>query len=830
MIDQPGKLYIGREFDLTTKTAQTTPFMLSTRDLTTHAVCLGMTGSGKTGLGIGMLEEMLLQNIPTIIVDPKGDITNLALSFPGLSTQEFKPWVDPDDAARQNLTVDALAEQTAKKWKDGLATWDINEDRIKTLRDRAAFLIYTPGSDTGIPVNVLQGLNPPDPSTGLTWDKDAEVLRERITQVTSAILGLAGVDSDPMKGREHILIATIFEATWRAGQPVDLGSLIRMISDPPIKRVGVFDMDTFYPKNERFELAMSLNNLVASPSFGVWQNGQPLDMAEMLKPLRGVGGSNPAGKTRANIFYLAHLSDTERQFFITLLLSQLVMWMRAQTGTSILRCIVYFDEVFGFCPPFPRNPPTKTPIMTIIKQGRAAGLGMFMATQNPADLDYKGLSNISTWLIGRLQTERDRMRALEGLESAGVGFDRDKFEGPLSTLPSRTFLAMSPSITPRFFQTRWAMSYLRGPMTRDQIRLVKSGSPEMQAAAALGVSNIAPQYNVMQPAPVVQQSPEQSAYAAPAQSQPVQSQFAAPNSRPAFPPDVREVFLPLELAAGQQALYQPHLLGSARLRISDRSSSNISDERKTYLVPLSELSTLPDFEQSESVEDFDPSTLQTQPATGLGFASLAPAVNARWLKQAEKLLIEHIYRNGAAQIWYNRTLKLYGRVGESQNDFRQRCEATAKAGRDAEANKLRDKADRAMDGLQSKLAAEQRELSSDRSDLDARKREELLTNAESVFNFVLGGIGKRRGTGRSVSRGVTKRRQTQDAEADVRESEETIKQLSADLQQVSADYRAALDALNTKWMGVINSVEQVPIAPKKSDIFVDIVAIAWRAK
>lgn len=816
MIDQPGKLYIGREFDLATNTAQPTPFMLNARDLTTHALCLGMTGTGKTGLGIGMLEEMLLQNIPTIIIDPKGDITNLALAFPGLTPQEFAPWVDPDDAARQNLSVDTLAEQTAKKWKDGLAAWDITGERLATLRDRAAFLIYTPGSDTGMSVNVLQGLNMPDPSVGLTWEHDAEVLRERIAQVASAILGLAGVESDPMKGREHILLATIFEAAWRAGQPVDLIALIGMIADPPVKRVGVFDMDTFYPKNERFELAMSLNNLVASPSFGVWQTGQALDVGELLKPLRGAGGSNPAGKTRANIFYLAHLSDTERQFFITLLLSQLVMWMRAQTGTSILRCIVYFDEVFGFCPPFPRNPPTKTPIMTIIKQGRAAGLGMFLATQNPADLDYKGLSNIGTWLIGRLRTDRDRMRAMEGLEGAGVGFDRNKYENALSTLPSRVFLAQSTSITPRFFQTRWAMSFLRGPMTRDQVRSLKLSLPEMQVAAAQGTSAISKQSEPAVAAPVYAATP--AATPAPQPAQPER------NTRPPMPPGVREVFLPVSGGA-QAALYHPHLLGSARLRIADRSSGNVSDTRKSYMVELHESGALPDFEDVQALADFDPTTLRSQPAPGIGFAPMAHGVNARWLKATEKSLTEHIYRDGATEIWHNRALKLYGRVGESQNDFRLRCEATARQLRDNEATKLRDTFDRRLKVLQDKLAAEQRELTSDRADLDARKREELLTNAESIFNFVLG--KRRSSTGRSVSRGATKRRMTQDAEADVRESEETITKLSADLQQTSADYRAALDALTSKWMALINDAVQVPIAPKKSDIYVDVVAIAW---
>jgi hypothetical protein len=474
MIDQPGKLYLGREYDLDQSMALDAPFMLPMRDLTTHAVCLGMAGAGKTGLGICLLEEALLQGVPAIIIDPKGDITSLALSFPNLAPAQFKPWLDADEAVRQNITLDTLAEQSAARWKNGLAEWDIGEDRMREMHDRVTFDIYTPGSDAGIGVNMLQRLNPPDRSSKLTWERDADILREYIAQIVSALLELVGIASDPLNGREHILLSTIFETTWRAGQSIDISMLIRMIQEPPVSRVGIFDMNVFYPKTERFDLAMALNNLIASPSFGAWKSGQPIDIASLLKPSRA-GGASPAGRTRASIFYLAHLGEAERQFFIALLLSELVLWMRAQTGTSVLRCLVYFDEVFGYCPPAPRNPPTKTPLLTLIKQGHAAGLGMVLGTQNPADLDYKGLSNIGAWFIGRLFTTRDRSRALEGLKTAGVDFDRAEYEVPLSTLPPRVFLAQTATGVPRFFQARWTMSYLNGPLTPEQVRRLVTG-------------------------------------------------------------------------------------------------------------------------------------------------------------------------------------------------------------------------------------------------------------------------------------------------------------------------------------------------------------------
>lgn len=805
MIDQPGKLYLGREFDAVAQTTTDTPFMLPLRDLTTHAVCLGMTGSGKTGLGICLLEEALLQGIPAIIIDPKGDIANLALSFVDFAPDQFKPWLDAGEAANQNMTLDALAEQTAARWKNNLSDWGIAQDRLQQMRDRVACQIFTPGSDAGIGVNILQGLNPPDLASGLTWERDAEVLRERISQIISALLSLAGIESDPLKGREHILLATLFETTWRAGQPIDVAFLIRMIQDPPVARVGVFDMNVFYPKIERFELAMALNNLLASPTFSAWQTGRPIDIPTLLKPLRD-GGASPAGKTRVNIFYIAHLNDSERHFFVTLLLSQLVMWMRAQTGTSILRCLVYFDEVFGYCPPFPRNPPPKTPLMTIIKQGRSAGLGMVLGTQNPADLDYKGLSNMGAWFIGRLRTARDRARALEGLESVGVDFDRAEFEGPLSNLPQRVFLSQTATGPAHFFQVRWAMSYLRGPLTREQVRRLVRPAEEPENA--------------------ISPTDDPVSHAA---EQPVSSTIVPlimnATAQP-LAPELSEVFLPLAAATGGAVMYRAHLLASAQLHIADRASGLAADVRRTVLLPLNPtVMLLPGFDTAKTLDDFDISTLQHEPTPGAAFDQLPPGVTPRWLKDAQRAFVEHVYRNSAIAIWRNRSLKLYGRMGETQLEFRQRCENAARPMRDADAAKVRTQFERRMAMLQDRLASEQRELTTDRADLDARKREETLTNVESVFNFVVG--RKSRGTGRSVSRGATKRRQTQAAQEDVRESESAIAQLQLDLQHLSAEYRAALDTLNTKWMNALADIDQYQVMPKKSDIFADIVAIAW---
>jgi len=473
MADHPGKLYLGREYDVRTRNITNIPLLLSARTLTNHAVYLGTTGSDKTGLGIVILEEALLQGIPCIIIDSKGDIANLALTFPRLAPDDFLPWLDAEATAHTGLSLEQLASDTAHKWQAELRDWGIGAERVVRLAERTRFDIYTPGSDAGIPVDVLNSLTPPAGTT-IAWDRSAEMIRERIAQVVRALLHIAGIEADPLTSREHILLATILEAAWRAGQGIDIPLLIRGIQDPPVRRIGAFDMDVFYPRDERFGLAMALNNSVASPSFAAWRQGSPLDIEALLKPEVKSG----LLRTRASIFYLAHLGEAERQFFITLLLSQLVLWMRAQSGTSALRCLVYFDEVLGYAPPLPRNPPAKSPLMTLLNQGKAAGLGVFLATQHPADLDYKGLSSIGTWFIGQLHTSRDRLRAMEGLEGTEIGFDREQLKALLRTLPPRVFLLQSAQGGVRFFHSRWMMSFLRGPLTCKHVAMLKPDKRE----------------------------------------------------------------------------------------------------------------------------------------------------------------------------------------------------------------------------------------------------------------------------------------------------------------------------------------------------------------
>ncbi|MGA9750644.1 MAG: ATP-binding protein, partial [Acidobacteriota bacterium] len=453
-----GVFYLGREYDVERGAAKEDLLLYDSRDLTTHAVCVGMTGSGKTGLCLALLEEAAIDGIPAIAIDPKGDLGNLLLTFPQLRAGDFRPWVDPDEAARRGQSPDDYAASVADKWRAGLAEWGMDGARIGRFRDSVDLAIYTPGSSAGLPLCVLRSFAAPPPALR----EDAEAMRERASASVSGLLGLVGVEADPLRSREHILLAAILDGAWREGRDLDLADLIRAIQSPGFERVGVMDLESFFPAKERFGLAMLLNNLLASPGFSAWSEGEPLDVGRLL--------TTPEGKPRLSILSIAHLSDAERMFFVTLLLNEVVAWMRGQPGTGSLRALLYMDEVAGYLPPV-AAPPSKGPMLTLLKQARAFGVGVVLATQNPVDLDYKALSNAGTWFLGRLQTERDKARVLDGLEGASAGagraLDRGSTERTLAALSNRVFLMHDVhEDSPVVFQSRWALSYLRGPLTR----------------------------------------------------------------------------------------------------------------------------------------------------------------------------------------------------------------------------------------------------------------------------------------------------------------------------------------------------------------------------
>jgi hypothetical protein len=825
-IDEKGKLYLGHEYDL--KKGETTgdPVLYDARHLTTHGVLLGMTGSGKTGLGMILLEETLLQGTPVFILDPKGDMVNLLLTFPELRPEDFAPWVDPEGARRRGKDVDEYAADVSALWKKGLAGSDITGERIKRLRETAQFTIFTPGSTAGQPVDVLHFFETPDAD----WDEHEEALQERIGGIVSALLGLVGIEADPLQSPEHILLARIIEHTWRAGEHLDLATLIRLLPKPPFQQVGVFDLETFFPEKDRFALARSLNNLMAAPGFETWREGAPLDVGQLLR--------TSDGRPRASIFYLAHLNDAQRLFFITLFFEAARDWLRNQSGTTDLRAMIYFDEVYGFFPPYPKNPPTKAPLMALIKQGRSAGLGVVLSTQNPADLDYKGLTNAGTWAVGSLRAERDKTRVLEGLEGAIAEarskMNRASVERALGSLKSRVFLFHDiHEGPPVFFHTRWAMSYLRGPMTRKQIRQLAADLPQ-------------PDFPVKEheQAEVEQKAAEPVATAAPAAAlsaeRPPESAPAGLSAiPPTLPSEVPQVFLPPTITfewalreheeqAGQsilarerQMVYAPYLLALGTVQTIDQKRGVNHQHVVARLVRPSEGPLGVDWTEGQAVvsrEDL------SQKPMGEGVYGPVPSslTRAKGLKQLEKDFSDYLYYNITTPILYNPALDLYGKVDESRRDFRVRCEEEAREKRDAELKKARAKIEQQVDRIEQRIRREQRELDGDMDELEARKREEMLGLGESALNLVL---GKRTRT--AISRASRRRTYTRKAQADVEESEEAIADFKEQLEDLKDQWEEQAAEINEAWAEKLEQLEEFVVKPRRTDVMVEYVGVAW---
>ncbi len=815
-----GSFYLGAEYDLKTGQRTNDAINYDARDLTTHAVCVGMTGSGKTGLCIGLLEEAAIDRVPAILIDPKGDITNLLLQFPELRAEDFQPWVNPDDARRKGKSVEEYAGFIADLWRNGLADWGISPDRIRQLREAADFTIYTPGSDAGLPISILSSLDAP----GLDFDEYAEAIRERIGGTVVALLGLVGIHADPIRSREAILLSSIFEHFWRRNQDLDLAKLITSIQNPPVRQLGVFDVDTFYPQKDRFELAMAFNNLMAAPTFQSWLEGEPLDIDSLLY--------TEDGKPRHSIFYIAHLSDSERMFFVTLLLENVLTWMRRQAGTTSLRALLYLDEVFGFFPPT-AEPPSKRPLLTLLKQARAFGLGVVLVTQNPVDIDYKGLTNAGTWFIGKLQAERDKDRVLQGLKGAiaeaGGSSERVDYDTLISQLGSRVFLMHNVhEDRPVIFHTRWAMSYLRGPLTRPQVRQLMKGRKETVEAREPAIARTQPQ----KPSVAVSRPPSPTGPAG----------FSA--NPPALDPSVPQTFLPVALSEQAairqltqemgrsldvertQLVYEPAIVGRATVRFVDRKREIDERVEKILLAPAAEDLGGVSWEDAETLP-IEISDLASKPERvgadqGPFFAPPPEQANsARELKSIGKDLADWLYYNSRLPLMVHPELKVFQRPGERERMFKIRLRQAARERRDAEVDALTEKYDARIEKLEAKLRKKERELAADEADYEARKREELIGAGETVLGFLMG----RR---RSVSRIASKRRMTSKAKLEVEETKEEITDLREEIAELEAELKEAVDEISRQWEDVLDGLTTEEIKPRRTDVDVRLVALAWR--
>ena len=778
-----GVFYLGRVYDPETKKTTEEPLLYEAKDLTTHAVCVGMTGSGKTGLGIGLIEEAALDGIPSIVIDPKGDLGNLLLAFPHLSAADFRPWVDEGEAARKQMGVDEYAVLAAETWARGLAHWNQDGARIARLKAAVDFAIYTPGSRAGLPLSILSSLAAPPPG----FADDAAALRDRVSAAVSGLLALVGVEADPLQSREHILLATLVDREWRAGRDLDLLGLIQAVQEPGVDRIGVLPLEAFFPAKDRFALAMRLNNLAASPGFSAWTEGEPLDVQRLLY--------TPEGKPRVSILSIAHLSDAERMFFVTVLLNEVLAWTRRQTGTSSLRALLYMDEIFGYFPPT-ANPPAKAPMLTLLKQARAFGLGIVLSTQNPVDLDYRGLSNAGTWFIGRLQTERDKARVIEGLTSAaaGEGLDRATLDRLMANLGSRIFLMRNVhEDAPVLLESRWCMSYLRGPLSPAQmgtLMAARKAAAPISPAAASAVGPAAP--------PV------------------------AAGAKTVLPSAIAQVYLRApHLPAGAAVTYRPALFASARIHFVDLRQKLDAWQTVRQLVFADPAEGRLRWTETRPAPEGE----GREPLPGAAHESVpADLADPKRYAQHEKDYKAFLAEAFTTDLPSLPAHRLTANPGESEGDFRIRAAQILREKRDEQVAKLREKYAGKLAALAERERRAEAKVENEKAQLSRQRVGTAVHFGAAALSILLG--RRAGGLGRATT-GLGSMTRAGKEKLDVQQAGETL----AAIRQQRAEWESEAGQEVARLMESFDperlALATVRIEPRRADTAVQQIALAW---
>jgi hypothetical protein len=776
-------LRIGGVLDPVTKDRTDAPTVLDTADLTTHGVIVGMTGSGKTGLGIVLIEECLAAGVPALLIDPKGDLTNLCLTFPSLAPTDFEPWVNASEVTRAALTPAAYAAQQAEAWRAGLADWDVPLDRIAGLRERVEFEVYTPGSAAGRQLNIVGTLAAPGPGTA---DED---IADEIDSYVTSILSMIGINADPLSSREHVLLSALIQAAWGRGEDLDLSTLVAQVQQPPIRKLGVLELDTFFPAADRGAFAIRLNSLLASPGFAAWMAGDPIDIDAMLH--------TADGRPRCAIVTTSHLSDEQRQSVTALVLAKVVTWMRRQGGTSDLRALLYMDEVAGYLPPT-ANPPTKKPMLLLLKQARAFGLGVVLSTQNPVDVDYKALSNAGTWLIGRLQTEQDKARLIDGLRSAAGTVDISALGDTISTLGKRQFvLKRAGSDQPTLTTSRWAMSYLRGPLMRNEItQLATAGLVAERAVSVPPASAPAPSGIV----PADDETPVAPSIAA---------GVAVSYLDPAAP-------WAAGLGIGSGTRLQAAAIARVRLRYDDTKADLVHDEE--YEAVLLPLSAYPDVADFVAVDYDDRDLLDTAPP-GVVYRLPVPEVGRKtWWTGLRKSLTDHLVSTRRIQILMNPELKLYARVGESPDEFAARCTQAADERADAEIATLQRKYEAKLRTLRTRADTASGAASR------AQSRHDMEHGTTAQVTTILGGIF---GGRRSRSTIVTQARRAAASEARVDAALDKVTAAEQAIYDIEAELQAEVADIDSQWTARAAAVQTMDVPLERSDVVVADLRLVW---
>jgi len=775
-----GAFYLGKRYDTESEKLTEELVLYDSKDLTTHAVIIGMTGSGKTGLGIGILEEAALDHIPVIAIDPKGDMGNLLLTFPQLKPESFRPWVNTRTATDKGQTADEFAAAQAALWTSGLSKWGQTGKRIAQLRSNVEMAIYTPGSNAGLPISVLQSFGAPGPEL----IDDVDLYRERVQSTATGILTLLNVDADPISSREHILLSRLLDNAWKNGRDLDVPGLIAEIQSPPITQVGVMQMDAFFPAKDRFTLAMRLNNLLAAPGFEAWLQGEPLNAKSLLY--------TEEGKPRISIISIAHLDDSQRMFFVSMLLNEIIAWMRAQQGTSSLRAILYMDEIFGYLPPV-ANPPSKKLFLTLLKQARAYGLGLVLSTQNPVDLDYKGLSNTGTWFIGRLQTERDKARVMEGLEGASGGeFDKPAMERTIAGLGKRRFLLHNVHEDKAVvFGTRWVLSYLAGPLTRDHVRTLMSKVRNKIAAAAKAVSKPKRKSN---------------------------------ESAPALRPSIDQYFVPTR---EEKIVYHPRLIAGGDV-VFNSARYKVEDERDVlHIVEFDDGPVVIDWDSAEplavAIDD-----LEQDGANSATFAECPAAAaderayNAwgkdykRWLRQNENVML---YRN--------KRFRLTSTGNETEGDFRARLQSVASEKRDLAIAKIRKRYGGKTTTLENRLLRAEQAIAREQQQSTKKKLDTAVSFGAAILGAVLGRKKFSSTTATRIGSAIKTAGGARKEASDVARAKQTAEKVRKDIAALNEALAKEVADLDTSFDAQAEELEEIVVRAKSTDIYVAITGLVW---
>jgi len=830
-----GAFYLGRLRDPTSGEGTEDLLLYDSRDLTTHGVIIGMTGSGKTGLAVGALEEAAMDRIPVIAIDPKGDLANLLLTFPELAPDDFRPWINEEVARQRGEDPDDFAAGQAELWRNGLAGWGQDGERIRRLKEHADFSIYTPGSAAGRQISVLRSFAVP---TQAVLD-DPDALRERIQSTVMSLLALMGIQADPIRSREHILLSTILQNAWSHGRSLELGHLIEAIQRPPFTRVGVMELESFYPSKDRFDLALRLNGILASPGFQAWMEGEPLHIPSLLY--------TPEGKPRVTIFSVAHLGDDERMFFVAMLLNEILSWMRGQSGTSSLRALVYMDEIFGFFPPS-ANPPSKAPMLTLLKQARAYGVGMLLATQNPVDLDYKGLGNTGSWFIGRLQTERDKARIMDALQGAMAGsnpLSRQELDRLISGLGQRNFLLHNVHDgAPVLFETRWVMSYLAGPMTLQQIRTLAAGnrahpapgapSPDTAPGAASAAASAPTSAAAPTPTPAGGTGLGVGARPAapPAKRQelrpgslegwsPGPTSSASGSPRPLLPPGIPEHFL-APLRGGDGLQYRPAL--GVFVDVAYRNARAGVDETQPIrvLLPFADGPVAVNWERAEEVE-LELEYLEDRPLDAAGFLPLpSDATQARsytaWGREAQRWIQSH----RPLTLLESKARKVISRPGEAESEFRMRLADLRREDRDQALDRIRKRYEPRLATLQERERRALQAVEKRAGMAQQRTLDTALRVGEGLLGAFLGRKTSAARTGtavRSAGRIMQGRRE-------VAQAEETVEAVRAQLQQMEEEFQEELRKVEAGF-DEEGPLEEFQVRPTLTGMAVRLSTLLW---